>query len=218
MESSSVNASEKPRIIPENNHKSFTIEIAGAAIFGALSIALSYFTTEFIPRVAWGLAYFDPVSIVWILAFLFFGFRAGILTCIIGTLGLMPFDPFTPIGPLMKFSSTIWFVLIPYFYARIVLKHNPKGTDIKKLKIYVPSAVIAWVIGCILMTIINYLILTYMFYMSVDLGWLGLSQITGIWAIIITVFLLNSIQTLFDVIVPYLLVFSTKIYDHFQVY
>lgn len=221
MDSSTIDVPEthqKAREVPKNSQKKLTIEIAGAAIFGALSIALSYFSTEYIPRVAWGLAYFDPVSIVWIMAFLIFGFRAGILTSFIGTLGLMPFDPFAPIGPLMKFGSTVWFILIPYLYSRLLLKSELSGKDIKKLRIYIPSAIIAWLIRCILMTILNYLLLTYMFHMSVDLEWLGFSQITGIWAIIITVFILNTIQSLFDIIVPYVLVFSTKIYDRFQIY
>lgn len=221
MESSTIDVSEtdlKAREIPENHRKNLTIEIAGAAIFGALSIALSYFSTEFIPRVAWGLAYFDPVSIVWIMAFLIFGFRAGILTSIIGTLGLMPFDPFAPIGPLMKFGSTIWFILIPYLYCRLSLKSKPGGKDIKKLQTYIPSIIIAWLIRCISMIVINYLLLTYVIIIPVDLEWLGLSHISRVWVIIITVFLVNTIQSLFDSIVPYLLVFTTKIYDRFQIY
>jgi riboflavin transporter FmnP len=221
METTTIDVSEnhqEEREVPKNFQKKLTIEIAGAAIFGALSIALSYFTTEYIPRVAWGLAYFDPVSLVWIISFLVFGFRAGMLTSIIGTLGLMPFDPFAPIGPLMKFGSTVWFILIPYLYSRLLLKSEPSGNDIKKLNIYIPSAIIAWLIRCILMSIFNYLILTYMFYMTADLGWLGFSNITGVGAILITIFMLNTIQSLFDVIVPYLLVFSTKIYDRFQIY
>ena len=221
METTTLDVSEtnqEERKVPKNSQKKLTIEIAGAAIFGALSIALSYYSTEFIPRVAWGLAYFDPVSIVWIMAFFIFGFRAGILTSLIGTIGLMPFDPFAPIGPLMKFGSTVWFILIPYLYSRLLLKSEPSGKDIKKLRIYIPSTIIAWLIRCILMTTLNYLLLTYMFHMSADLEWLGFSHITGVWAIIVTVFVLNSIQTLFDVIVPYLLVFTTKIYDRFEIY
>ncbi|MHA1474095.1 MAG: hypothetical protein ACTSPA_00035 [Promethearchaeota archaeon] len=221
METTTLDVSEthqKEREVPKNFRKKLTIEIAGAAIFGALSIALSYFSTEYIPRVAWGLAYFDPVSLVWIISFLVFGFRAGILTSVIGTLGLMPFDPFAPIGPLMKFGSTVWFILIPYLYSRILLKSEPSGKDIKKLSVYIPSTIIAWLIRCILMATINYFLLTYMFDMSVDLGWLGFSQITGVWAIIITVFVLNTIQSVFDIIIPYLLVFTTKIYDQFQIY
>ena len=217
METTTVDVSEKPRIIPENNRKNPTIEIVGAALFSALSIVLSVYLPPF--RLAWGLAYFDPVSIIWISAFLIFGFRAGILTSLIGTVGLILVDPFLAyFGPFMKFLSTIWFVLIPYLYLRFIRKSSFNGKDLKKLSNYIPSMLIAWAIRCILMSILNYLIITYMFNMQVDLGWLGLSELTGIWAILITVLVLNTLQSLFDVIVPYLLVFSTKIYDRFQIY
>ena len=221
MESSTMDVSEpnqEEREVPKNYQKKLTIEIAGAAIFGALSIALSYLSTPYIPRVAWGLAYFDPVSIIWIMSFLVFGFRAGLLTSVIGTLGLMPFDSFAPIGPLMKFGSTVWFILFPYLYARLKLKSAPSGKDIKKLQNYIPSVILAWLIRCIVMTVINYLLLTYVIIIPVDLEWLGLSQISRVWVIIITIFLLNTIQSLFDSIVPYLLIFSTKIYDRFEIY
>ena len=221
METTTLDVSEpnqEEREVPKNYQKKLTIEIAGAAIFGALSIALSYLSTPYIPRVAWGLAYFDPVSIIWIMSFLIFGFRAGLLTSVIGTLGLMPFDSFAPIGPLMKFGSTVWFILFPYLYVRLKLKSAPSGKDIKKLQNYIPSVILAWLIRCIVMTVINYLLLTYVYIFPVDLEWLGLSQISRVWVIIITVFLLNTIQSLFDIIIPYLLVFSTKIYDRFEIY
>jgi riboflavin transporter FmnP len=51
-----------------------TIQIAGAAIFGALSVVISALTTPIIPRIpGWGMAIFDPVSIIWIICFLIFG-------------------------------------------------------------------------------------------------------------------------------------------------
>ena len=217
METTALEVSEKPRIVPDNNRKNLTIEIVGAALFSALSIVLSVYLPPF--RLAWGIADFDPVSIIWISAFLIFGFRAGILTSLIGTVGLILVDPFLAyFGPFMKFLSTIWFVLIPYLYIRFIRKSRFNGNDLKKLSNYIPSMLIAWAIRCILMSILNYLIITYMFNMQVDLGWLGLSELTGIWAILITVFVLNTLQSLFDVIVPYLLVFSTKIYDRYQIY
>lgn len=217
METSTIDVSEKPRIVPDNNRKTITIEIVGAAIFSALSIVLSVYLPPF--RLAWGIAYFDPVSIIWITSFLIFGFRAGILTSVIGTVGLILVDPFLAyFGPFMKFLSTIWFVLIPYLYIRLIKKSQFSGKDLKKLSNYIPSMLIAWLVRCVLMSILNYLIITYMFEMQVDLGWLGFSELTGNLAILITVFLINTIMTLFDTIVPYLLVFTTGIYDRFEIY
>lgn len=217
METSTVDVSEKPRIVPENNRKNITIEIVGAAIFSALSIVLSVFLPPF--RLAWGIAYFDPVSIIWITSFLIFGFRAGILTSIIGTVGLILVDPYLAyFGPFMKFLSTIWFVLIPYLYIRFIKKSRFSGKELKKLSNYIPSMLVSWLVRCFLMSILNYLIITYMFEMEVDLGWLGFSELAGNLAILITVFLINTIMTLFDTIVPYLLVFTTGIYDRFEIY
>ena len=217
METSTIDVSEKPRIVPDNNRKNITIEIVGAAIFSALSIVLSVYLPPF--RLAWGIAYFDPVSIIWITSFLIFGFRAGILTSIIGTVGLILVDPFLAyFGPFMKFLSTIWFVLIPYLYIRLIKKSRFSGKELKKLSNFIPSMLISWLVRCVLMSILNYLIITYMFEMEVDLGWLGFSELTGNLAILITVFLINTIMTLFDTIVPYLLVFTTGIYDRFEIY
>jgi len=217
METTTIDVSEKPRIVPDNNRKTITIEIVGAAIFSALSIVLSVFLPPF--RLAWGIAYFDPVSIIWISSFLIFGFRAGLLTTVIGAVGLVLVDPFLAyFGPVMKFLSTIWFVLIPYLYIRIIRKTRFNGKDLKKFSNYIPSMLIAWAIRCILMSILNYLIITYMFEMQVDLGWLGFSELAGIWAILITVFVLNTLQSFFDTLIPFLLVFTTGIYDRFEIY
>lgn len=39
------------------------------------------------------------------------GLAVGVTTSLIGTLGLMLFDPFTPIGPIMKLLATIPIIL-----------------------------------------------------------------------------------------------------------
>ncbi|MCF2140947.1 MAG: hypothetical protein K9W44_12895 [Candidatus Lokiarchaeota archaeon] len=194
------------------NRKNLTIEIAGAAIFSALSIALSY-TATFIPRIpGWYIAWFDPVSLIWIAAFLIFGFRAGLITTIIGTIGLIPFDPTIWIGPTMKFLSTIWFIILPYFWFKV---HNKTLTheQLKKPKNYFPPMIIAWLLRTFLMVLLNYLILKYMFsaldFMS--LKWLNMEQINGTVAVIVTVVFINTLQTIFDVLIPYFVVYFTPI-------
>ena len=220
METTTVDVSEKPRIIPENNRKNLTIEIAGAAIFSALSIALSAMVVPLLPRVpGWYIAYFDPVSLIWICAFFIFGFRCGFLTLIIGSFGLMIFDPTNWIGPIMKFSATFLFIVIPWFYAKFKKGANPTGKDIRNLQNYIPSVILAWIGRLILMLLLNYIVLKYIFPdPNRQLDWLGLPEITGWVAVIIGTIFLNTLQSLFDVIVPYLLVFSTKIYDRYQIY
>ena len=113
------------------------LQIYAAALFGALSLIVSIFTTSFIPRVpGWGIAIIDPVSIIWILCFLIFGTKAGILCCVIGTFSLMPFDPFAPIGPIMKFAATFYLIIVPILFLK--LSSNGDGVrssqKIKKLR------------------------------------------------------------------------------------
>ncbi|MHA1775676.1 MAG: hypothetical protein ACTSWC_02815 [Promethearchaeota archaeon] len=203
----------------EMSNRTLNLEIAGAAIFSALSIALSY-TATFIPRIpGWYIAWFDPVSLIWIAAFLIFGFRAGLITAIIGTIGLAPFDPTIWIGPVMKFLSTIWFIVIPYYWMRLQRK-SLTHENLKVPKNYFPPMIIAWILRVILMVFLNIVILKYMFnvldYMT--LGWLGFNATTGVIAVVVTVIFINTLQTLFDVLLPYFVVFKTPIQKTLSVY
>ena len=50
-----------------------TLELVGAAIFGALSIVVGAYITPLIPRIpAWEIAIVDPISIIWIICLLIF--------------------------------------------------------------------------------------------------------------------------------------------------
>ncbi len=217
--SSSSQEELQPREISQVKRHSFALEVAGAAIFGAISLVTSVYITPIILRVpGWGFAFFDPVSVVWLTAFLIFGFRCGLMTLVIGSIGLYFFDP-TGIGPLMKFFATIWFILIPYVFLRLKTKKKPQGTDLKALKHYIPSMLIAWAIRVPVMFILNIIVLRmWNLYDIVNLAWLGLADVSGISAILITVILLNTIQSIGDAVIPYLLVFTTKIYDEFKIW
>ena len=210
----------EPRVVNDSFTKKLALDVAGAAIFGALSIIISSFITPNIISVpGWGMAYFDPISLVWISSFLIFGFRCGLITTIIGSFGLMLFDDIPVIGPLMKFSATIWFILVPYLYLYIKKRTLPKGEDLGKLSNYIPAMSIAWLIRIPVMLIFNIVILKmWNIYDVVTLGWLGFVDISGFQAILITVVLLNTLQTLGDTILPYLLVYFTKIYDQFKIW
>ncbi|MHA1563522.1 MAG: hypothetical protein ACTSPA_15580 [Promethearchaeota archaeon] len=223
METTTLDVSEphpEERKVPKNSQKKLTIEIAGAAIFGALSIALSAMFVPLLPRVpGWYIAYFDPVSLIWICAFFIFGFRSGFLTLIVGSFGLIIFDPTNLVGPIMKFSATFWFIVIPWFYTKFKKGANPTGNDIKNLRNYIPSVILAWIGRLILMVLLNYIVLKYIYLdLNRQLDWLSLPEITGWTAVIIGTIFLNTIQTIGDAVVPYLIVFSTKIYDRFQIY
>ncbi len=185
-----------------------TLEIVGAAIFGALSLVLSLFVVPFLPRTPEGFAYFDPVSIIWVTCFLIFGPLAGILCCIIGMATLFPFDPFTPIGPLMKFSATFSLIIVPilmlYWYKkRGGGRLSQKLKDPKTYIIYGLQGVAFRIIVMVILNIIVYLA----FYGS-----------TGLEYWIFIVILLNALTSVWDLVIPYFIVFGTKIDQKFEIW
>jgi len=185
-----------------------TIQIVGGSIFSALSLFFSLFVVPYLPRTPEGFAYFDPVSIIWVTCFLIFGPLAGILCCVIGMALLFPFDPFTPIGPLMKFSATFSLIIIPILLLYLFKRQAGErmSQKYKKLKIYIIYGALGLLVRIIVMVILN--IVVYLaFYGPAGLGY---------W--IILVILLNALTSLWDLLVPYLLVFTTKLDEKFEIW
>ncbi|MHA1147247.1 MAG: ECF transporter S component [Promethearchaeota archaeon] len=175
-----------------------TIQIAGAAIFGALSIVIS-FIAAFLPRNPQGFAYFDPVSIIWILCFLIFGPLAGVLCSLIGMVGLMPFDPFAPIGPFMKFAATIPMIIVPTILLKLYKTDEDRSDKLKDPKTYAKVGIISIIIRIAIMVPIN-IVVFIMFY-----GTQGLE----FWITFVIIF--NILQGIWDLLIPYLIVFKLGI-------
>lgn len=203
------------RVLEVKGTKRWTLIIAGSAIFGALSLVFS-FIVQFLPRVpGWGLAFFDPVSIIWILAFFVFGYEAGAITCAIGMLLLMPFDSFAPVGPLMKFVATFIMVFIPWIINKFK-KVSYTSQDVIFNKRLIINGCFAWILRVVTMVFLNCLVISLMlpFFPSVfDMSYLGLPSITGWTAIILTVILINSLQSVWDYLVPFGIVKILKKYS-----
>ncbi|MFX0075905.1 MAG: hypothetical protein ACFE96_10715 [Candidatus Hermodarchaeota archaeon] len=197
---------EKETVISKSSQ--FVIQIAGASVFSALSLVLSIFVVPYLPRTPEGFAYFDPVSIVWVTCYLIFGPLAGILCCGIGSLALMPFDPFAPIGPLMKFSATFSLIIIPILLLKLAKrKGNIRESQIlKKGKNYIIYGLSGTIFRIFVMVILN-IIVYLMFY-----GTSGLE----IW--IVVVILLNALTSLWDLLIPYLVVFGAKLDAKFEIW
>ncbi len=200
------------------------LQIAGAALFGALSIVIAAFTTPILPRVpGWGIAIIDPVSIIWIMCFLIFGARSGLLCCVLGTFGLMPFDPFAPIGPLMKLSATVALIIIPIVFLKLY-KSREGVRNIQKIKNF-RNYIVYGIFGIILrigiMMIFNYLLFITLFAGAlafVDLSFMWLPDISGWTAIIIGVIVINAETSVWDLLIPYLIVFGLKIDEKFAIW
>ena len=202
--------------MPKTNLR-YTRSIGASAVFGGLSLALAALTAPYLPRMpGWGIAFIDPVSIVWITAYLIFGFTTGVATSLIGTLGLMFFDPFTPIGPAMKFVATMPIILSFELGLRLYRHTAHSGESLKSLKRYIPLSLIGTTTRTAIMTLFNILLFIYIFDLSfakINLFGIELSSWDAV--IIVTVFI-NAKQSLWDCMIPYLISFSAKLYDQFR--
>ncbi|MCJ7647017.1 MAG: ECF transporter S component [Candidatus Lokiarchaeota archaeon] len=201
-----------------------TLEVTGAALFGAMSLVLSAFLTPIIPRVpGWGIAIIDPVSILWITCFLIFGPKSGLLCCIIGTLALFPFDPFSPIGPLMKLSATVSLIIVPIILLRLY-KIEPglrNSQKYKKLTSYIFTGLLGIILRIIIMMIFNvllFLTLWSSFLDFTDLGFIGLPSISGWNALIIGVIIINAETSVWDLLIPYLVVYGLKLDQRYEIW
>ena len=189
---------------------SIVIIVSGAGMFSAISLLVSLLTTEIIPRFGWGLAWFDPVSVIWILSFFVFGYEAGIITSVVGTLLLFPFDPFAPFGPLFKFAATIPLIVVPYVIEKI-RKHPISSEHTIKLKNLGYNWIFAVIIRLVLMVPLNIIAILTVFSSAKVLDWhtldfLGLSSIGGWTAVVITVVFANLLQSVSDYLVPIALI------------
>jgi riboflavin transporter FmnP len=201
-----------------------TIELAGAAIFGAISIVVGALTAPILPRIpGWGIAYFDPVSIIWIACFLIFGVRAGLLCSVIGTVGLMPFDPFAPIGPIMKFTATICLIIVPILLLKLYKREEGirKSQVIKKPKNYIFYGTLGVLLRVVVMTIFNVALFMTLFapvLAGVNLAFIGLSGVTGWTAVIAAAIIINAESSIWDLLIPYIIVFGAKLDDKFEIW
>jgi hypothetical protein len=180
-----------------------TRKVAVAAVLGALSIALGA-TASFIPRLpGWGIALFDPVSIVWIIAFLIGGIEVGIITTYAGFFGLFLFDP-TGVGPVFKFLATVPLILLPWLAMKRAGKDD--GAYLSSRGVYAVYMLFGFIVRLILMIPINLVMVPALF---------GLTDVTFI---IQYTLILNTLQSIWDTLVPYLVVYRTRLFEDFRLW
>ena len=189
------------------------ISMVGAAIFAALGAVVGFLTSPYLPRVpGWGIAWIDPVSIIWLTCFFLFGAAAGILCCGIGTAILM-FTPGTwaPIGPLMKLAATLPMIIIPFIILKLKKNWNYSNEELMGKKL-IPMTGLAIAVRFLIMLGFNILLFELMF------GGVGsatpLWGLDGIWVILVVVLVINTLQGIWDILIPWLIVYPTKIYQH----
>ena len=129
-------------------------ELAASSMLGALSIFL-VFTPDV--RLPWGMAALDFIAVPWVIAFLLFGWKSGLLTSIIGFAGIFFFseEALPLVGATMKFSATIPLILVPALVIRFNQSRSPSESfEVKK--IYIFSMVIAIIVRCLVTMLLNY--------------------------------------------------------------
>ena len=181
-------------------------EIVIAGVLAALSIAMTPIAMS-LPRVpgGWGIAFFDPTSLFWLVAFLVAGPRAGFISMGAGAAGLLYFDP-TGIGPFFKIMATLPMILIPWIVLRLS-KTEFKGRSLSDLRVYVPMMIGAFVLRLAVMIPLNLFIVPVL-----APGIFTFEQV------VIYVIIINGLQSIWDAVVPYVIVHVTPIFEHFGIW
>ncbi|MHA1907237.1 MAG: hypothetical protein ACW98Y_08075 [Candidatus Thorarchaeota archaeon] len=196
--------SQEPDMVLSNTTSDRTRKVAVGGVLGALSIALSA-TASFIPRLPlWGIALFDPVSLIWIIAFLIGGIEVGMITTYAGFFGLFLFDP-TGVGPIFKFLATIPMILIPWLGAEFS-RSKMGGKHLSSAKMLSIYMIIAFIIRLGIMIPLNLVMVPILF---------GLTDVSFIFMYTVV---LNSLQSLWDALIPFLIVHKTGLFENFRMW
>ncbi len=200
-----------------------TLQIAGGAIFGALSTVVAIILSPVInaSRIAgWEIALFDPTSWIWIICFLVFGTIAGTVSCITGSFGLLLIDP-TGIGAAFKFFATIPLIIIPNLLFRIRKKSEFTSQTFKKGKNYIVCGLSSTAVRIVAMYIMNFI-----FFATIWAGWfnfmnlevIALGNVTGLAAVLIFIPIINLYTSALDLVIPYSIVYGSKLDEQFEIW
>ncbi len=180
-------------------------KIAVGGILASISVAVAP-TIGFIARVAgWGIAFFDHVSIFWMIAFLIGGPLVGSISLIAGGIALFPFDPFSPFGPIFKIIATLPMMLVPWYGVRR-LKSEVGGETLSRPRFYATLMFLALLLRLALMIPIN------IAYMAL------VAPVFSIEMVINFGIILNISQSLWDALIPFIIVYTTGMFKHFKMW
>ncbi|TFG07881.1 hypothetical protein EU538_08045 [Candidatus Thorarchaeota archaeon] len=176
------------------------LKLVTAAVLGSLSVAVAPLAS-ILPRLPWGIALIDPVSLFWVAAFLIGGPYVGLVATGAGTVGLFFFDP-TLIGPFFKLVATLPMVTIPWLAVRL-FADSEEGRELARPMFYAWFSFLAIVVRLVIMIPMN-LVLVPIFF--------GYNDVAGI---LVTTISLNVIQGFWDMLIPYLVVHKTPVFENF---
>ncbi|NWF95131.1 MAG: hypothetical protein HXY34_03225 [Candidatus Thorarchaeota archaeon] len=185
-----------------------TQRLVSGALLAGLSIAVSPIAA-LIPRIpGWGIAFFDPVSIFWIIGLLLGGPYVGAICITAGTLGLFFFDP-TGIGPMFKFLATLPLMVMAYLAVKT--KKPSEGRALSRPELYGVAMIAGYLIRLAIMIPLNLLIIPILMpFLTVNPGW----EVY----IIEYVLIINTTTSIFDAIVPFVVVHRTPLFENFRMW
>jgi hypothetical protein len=205
MEDSDRTTSEDLELVEVSGRSERTTRIAVGAVLAALSVAVAP-SIGFIARVAgWGIAFFDHVSLFWMVAFLLGGPLVGSISLIAGGIALFPFDPFSPFGPVFKIIATLPMMAVPWYGVKR-LRSAGGGETLSRPRFYITLMLLAFVIRLALMIPIN------LAYGALFAPFLTVEFILN-YAIV-----LNGFQSFWDALIPYVIVHPTGLFKHFRLW
>lgn len=195
---------EKLELIDESESTERTKKVVAASVLASLSIAIAPIA-QIVPRIpGWGIAIFDPVSIFWVVSFLLGGVWVGLVSSVAGTMGLFLYDP-TAIGPIMKLIATLPMIIVPWLGVRR-LRADVRGESLSNGRLFLKLMVIAFIVRLILMVPIN------LIYGAIALPFLSM-EFLATFAII-----LNGLQSIWDALIPFILVHRTSVFKVFKMW
>lgn len=205
MHSSPDNAAEEkePKLVLNESDQSSLMakRIAVGAVLGAASIAVAP-VAQFLPRMPWGIALFDPVSFFWIIAFLVGGIWVGSISTFAGTMALFLYDP-TGIGPFYKLMATLPFIVVPYIGVRLSKRD---GAGLSRPWFFLLLMEVAYIVRILVMIPLNLVTIPLLmpFVPAED--------------ILPFTVILNTNQSFWDGLIPFLVVHRTPLFRNFRLW
>jgi len=200
-------------------------ELAVSSVLGALSIFLVFAPDV---RLPWGMAALDFIAIPWVIAFLIFGLKSGLLTSIIGFLGILFFseEAFPLVGATMKFSATIPLILVPALVLKFTRSKGSSESFAMK-KVYIFSMAMAIVVRCLVTIFLNYYwAIPYMYNLKPTavpgafnfFFWGDPFSSSPFTYFILGISLWNTWQGIVDAVVSWFVVYPTNIHKQFRLH
>ena len=129
--------------------------LAGSALLGTISWVFVLIPDIRVP--GWGISLIDFVAVPWIVAFLLFGIRGGLITSAIGFIAIATFsEEVVPLlGAVTKFLAIMPLILIPPILLKLLPKRTSASETLARPRVYVTLFAPAVLVRDVVMTFVN---------------------------------------------------------------